>query len=385
MNYNDVISFIKKLYDTKDRVFLHEPVFWGNEKKYLGDCIDSTFVSSVGKYVDQLESMLKDFTGAKKAIVVSNGTSALHAALNIIGVKNNDEVITQALTFVATCNAISLSGASPVFVDVDRDTMGMSPESLENFLNDNCEIKEGISYNKKSGKRISSCVPMHTFGNPLRIKEVVEVCNKWNIPVVEDAAESLGSYVGETHTGLFGVLGVLSFNGNKTITTGGGGAIITNDVELGNKVKHITTTAKLPHKWEFKHDMVAFNYRMPNINAALGCAQFEVLNDILLIKKQIADKYKTFFEKYEYLDFVDVIPGAKSNYWLNAVIAKDRDERDKFLASTNDAGVMTRPIWTLMNKLEMYKNCCKSELTNSEWLEDRVVNVPSGAIKSLIK
>lgn len=378
MKYENIIKHVKEIYKTDEFIPLHPPVFLGNEKKYLNDCIDSTFVSSVGKYVDKFEEMIQNFTGAKKAVAVSNGTSALHAALTLVGVKNGDEVITQSLTFVATCNAISYTGASPVFVDVDRDTMGLSPGSLEKFLKENCELIDGITRNKLTNNNIPACVPMHTFGNPLRIKEVVDICDKWNIVVVEDAAESLGSYVGDKHTGLFGKLGVLSFNGNKTMTTGGGGAIITNDEELGKKAKHITTTAKIPHKWDFNHDMIAFNYRMPNINAALGCAQLEKLDFILSNKKEIAKKYISFFNKDSDLYFIESISNTVSNHWLNAVVTKNREIRDNFLTETNENGVMTRPIWTLMSKLEMYKNCIKTDLTNSEWLEDRVVNLPSG-------
>lgn len=378
MDYKIIIDEIKKMYNTTDFLPLHPPVFLGNEKKYLNECIDSTFVSSVGKFVDQFEIELQSFTGARKAIAVSNGTSALHAALTIIGVKSNDEVITQSLTFVATCNAISILGAKPVFVDVDRDTMGLSPTSLKEFLENNCMQKGEVTYNKHTGRRIKACVPMHTFGNPLRIKEIVMLCNEWNIDVVEDAAESLGSYVDGIHTGLFGTLGVLSFNGNKTMTTGGGGAIITNNEDLAKKVKHITTTAKIPHKWDFVHDMVAFNYRMPNINAALGCAQIENINEILKAKEETANRYKKLFDVYKEISFVEPLEGTTTNNWLNAIILKDRESRDEFLEYSNDNGVMTRPIWTLMNKLEMYKDCFKGDLTNSEWLEDRVVNIPSG-------
>lgn len=378
MKFNDTIRFIKELYNTEDFIPLHPPVFMGNEKKYLNNCIDTTFVSSVGEYVDLFESMLQDFTGAGRAVAVSNGTSALHAALSLLDVKPGDEVITQALTFVATCNAISYTGAAPVFVDVDRDTMGLSPKALDSFLNENYVCREGVTYNKTTGKRVSACIPMHTFGNPLRIQEVVEICNKWFIPVIEDAAESLGSRVGETHTGLFGTIGILSFNGNKTITTGGGGAIITNNEKLGKLAKHVTTTAKLPHKWDFVHDMVGFNYRMPNINAALGCAQLEKIDMILNAKAAIAQSYTDFFAGNNDLNFIQPIPGTTSNHWLNGIITPDREYRDEFLTETNNNGVMTRPVWTLMTKLEMYKECFKGDLRESQWLEDRAVNIPSG-------
>lgn len=383
MKDNDIEKFIKfvkgrELYNSMDFIPLHAPVFRGSEKKYLNDCIDSTFVSSVGKYVTKFEEMLEEFTGAKKAVAVSNGTSGIHAALFLLGVESGDEVITQALTFVATCNAISMVGAKPVFVDVDRDTMGMSPKSLKTFLENHCEIIDGETINKQTGNRVKACIPMHTFGNPLRIEDIVEICSEWNIDVLEDAAESLGSYVNGIHTGLFGKLGVLSFNGNKTVTTGGGGAIITNDVELAKRAKHLTTTAKVPHRWEFRHDSVAFNYRMPNINAALGCAQLEQLKDILKNKRETTAKYIEFFSSIEDITFVTPISNMISNNWLNAVITENKDSREKFLTYTNNNNVMTRPIWILMNKLPMYKNCYKVDLTNSEWLEDRVVNIPSG-------
>lgn len=380
MSYSEVINFIKNIYGKQDFIPLHPPVFLGNEKKYLNDCIDSTFVSSVGKYVDKFEELLQSFTGANKAVAVSNGTSALHTALSLLGISHEDEVITQALTFVATCNAISYTGASPVFVDVDKDTMGLSPEALDIYLNDYCEMRNHTTYNKTTGKRVSACIPMHTFGNPLRIKEVVDICNIWNISVVEDAAESLGSYVGNTHTGLFGKIGVLSFNGNKTITTGGGGAIITNDLVLGTQAKHITTTAKAPHKWEFNHDMVGFNYRMPNINAALGCAQLEKIDEILKNKRNLANKYQDFFKNNTDFTFVGERVGCVSNFWLNSIIAKNIDARDHFLAETNDSNVMTRPVWTLMTKLPMYRNCSRGDLTNSVYLEERIINIPSGVI-----
>ena len=375
--YHDVVNFIKSIYKTEDFIPLHAPVFIGNEKKYLEECIDSTFVSSVGKFVDLFEKMVADFTGAKKAVAVVNGTSALHAALTLVGVLPGDEVITQPLSFVATCNAISYSGAKPVFVDVDIDTMGLSPKALSQFLDNNCEKREQAVINKITGNKISACVPMHTFGHPVRIKEICEICDEWNIPLVEDAAESVGSSVGNIHTGLFGKCGILSFNGNKTITTGGGGMIITNDEEFGQMAKHITTTAKIPHKWEFNHDMTGFNYRLPNINAALGCAQLEQLPFLLSAKREIANKYKAFFSEVG-IDFISERSGVTANYWLNAVKLNTISERNDFLEYTNNQGVMTRPIWTLMNKLNMYKDCFFGSLKNSEILEEQIVNIPSG-------
>jgi len=375
--FSDVIDFIREVYGTDTFLPLHEPVFFGNEKKYLIECIDSTFVSSVGKFVDQFEVMVAEYTGAKYAIATVNGTAALQIALELVGVDNESEVITQPLSFIATCNAISYCGAKPVFVDVDRDTMGLSPESLLLFLKKQTEqLKDGC-FNKTTGKKIAAVVPMHTFGHPCRIDEIAVICDQYNIPLVEDAAESLGSYYKGRHTGSFGQFGAFSFNGNKTITTGGGGMLVTNDETLAKRAKHITTTAKVPHPYEFIHDEIGYNYRLPNINAALGCAQMESLEVILNNKKELALSYESFFESTN-IDFVVETAGSKANYWLNAVKLKDKKERDKFLESTNTAGVMTRPIWQLMNKLEMFKSCQSGDLHNAYWLEERVVNIPSG-------
>ena len=376
--YNNIIEFIKSLYPDENPIPLHRPLFIGNEKKYLCDCIDSTYVSSAGKYVDLFEDKIARFTGAKKAVVTVNGTSALHIALQLCGVKQGDEVITQPLTFVATCNAINYCGANPVFVDVDIDTMGMSPEKLNNFLKNNTKWNSSTNQliNKSTNRPISACVPMHTFGHTCRIDEIVEICSKYNIDVVEDAAESLGSTYKGKHTGLFGKVGVLSFNGNKTITSGGGGAIITNQIELAKKTKHLTTTAKTSHKWEYNHDEVGYNYRMPNINAALGCAQLEKLVEFVDCKRKLADKYNDFFKNMK-IEFFTEPKNVRSNYWLNAIILNNKKERNEFLKKTNSKNIMTRPIWKLINKLDMYKNCYCSEITNAEWLEDRVVNIPS--------
>lgn len=377
--FTEVINFIKQLY-SQERVLLHEPVFIGNEKKYLNECIDSTFVSSVGKFVDKFENDMALYTGAKRAIAAVNGTNALMAVLRVVGVEPHTEVITQPLSFVATCNAVRYLHADPVFVDVDTDTMGLSPESLEHFLNTHAEKRKDGVWNKTTEKKITACLPMHTFGHPVRIEEVVEICDRWNIPVVEDAAESVGSYVGKAHTGLFGTVGVLSFNGNKTITTGGGGMIITNNEDIGSHLKHLTTTAKVPHKWEFFHDEVGYNFRMPNINAALGCAQLEQLDTLLENKRKTSEAYKRFFRNMDNVDFFEEREGTRSNYWLNAVVLLDRSKRDKFLEETNSNGVMTRPIWNLMYKLPMYKDCFRIETPNAKWLEERVVNIPSGVI-----
>lgn len=376
---NRTISFVKELYNTNEFIPLHAPVFKGNEKKYLEECIDSTFVSSVGKFVDLFEEKIAQFTGAKRAVVTVNGTSALHIALKLASVNEGDEVITQALTFIATANAISYAGATPVFIDVDFDTMGLSPEKLNSFLKKNVELKaDGFAYNNTTGNKISACVPMHTFGHPVRIEEIAQICKKYNIELIEDAAESIGSYVGNNHTGLFGKAGILSFNGNKVMTTGGGGMIITNDENFAERAKHITTTAKVPHRWAFVHDEIGYNYRMPNINAALGCAQLENLPEFLNNKRETAQKYIDFFKDYDNIEFVKEREGTRANYWLNAVLLKDKFSRDKFLETTNDSGVMTRPIWTLMNKLNMFKQCQTDELKNSLELEERIVNIPSG-------
>jgi perosamine synthetase len=374
--FDPVVKFIREQFNTDDFIPLHEPRFYGNEKKYLNECIDSTFVSSVGKFVDLFEEKIAKFTGAKHAIAVVNGTAALHVGLELAGVKRGDEVITQALTFIATCNAISYCGAKPVFVDVDRKTLGLSASALAYFLENKTAMKNGLCINNSSGKTISAVVPMHTFGNPCEIEEIAEICNKYNIALIEDAAESLGSYVNNTHTGLFGLMGTLSFNGNKTITTGGGGMIITNDDIIAKKAKHITTTAKQAHPYKFIHDMIGYNYRMPNINAALGCAQIENLKTMLNNKEQLTQSYKEFFSQ-QGIEFVTKSNNTVSNNWLNAIILKDLEEQRTFLKFTNDKGVMTRPIWEIMPKLEMFKDCQSDDLKNTLWLVDRVVNIPS--------
>jgi|APSaa5957512535_1039671.scaffolds.fasta_scaffold78983_1 perosamine synthetase len=374
--YSPVVDFIRSIYETDSFIPLHEPKFLGNEKKYLNDCIDSTFVSSVGKFVDKFESEISDYTGAKYAVATSNGTSALHISLLISGVESGDEVITQPLTFVATCNAISYCNATPIFIDVDKDTMGMSPTALELFLKENAIVKNQKCINKITGKIIKACVPMHTFGHPCRIDEVCNICKDWNITLIEDSAESLGSYYKGQHTGTFGKLGVLSFNGNKIITSGGGGCILTNDEHLAKKAKYITTTAKEPHKYEYTHNIVGYNYRMPNLNAALALAQLEQLNKFICSKRSLANSYRKFFKSVD-IEFVIDSENSESNYWLNAVILKNKDQRNLFLDETNSQGIMTRPIWTLMNKLPMFKEAQCGDLTNSEWLENRVVNIPS--------
>lgn len=375
--YGYVIDFIKSLYDNQEFVPLSVPKFIGNEKRYLNECIDSTYVSSVGEFVDRFEEGMAEYTGAKKAVVCVNGTNALHMALMLVGVDCDDEVLTQALTFIATCNAISYIGAHPVFIDVDKSTMGLSPDAMKEWLVRNAEIRNGQCYNKRTGRRIKACIPMHTFGYPARIEEIATVCADYHMELVEDAAESIGSRYKGKHTGLFGKVGVLSFNGNKTITTGGGGMLLFKDEELGARAKHLTTQAKVPHRWEFVHDHIGYNYRMPNINAALGCAQLEHLDEFISDKRRTAKTYEEFFNRIEGIDFFTEPEHSFSNYWLNVVLLKDKTSQQSFLQETNDNGVMTRPIWELMNRLPMFKDCEHDDLLNTMWFADRVVNIPS--------
>jgi dTDP-4-amino-4,6-dideoxygalactose transaminase len=482
-----ITDFIRSTFqEPSEFIPLHDPRFIGNEKKYMAECIDSNFVSSVGEFVGRFEKQCAEYTGAKYAIAAMNGTSALHIALLLAGVRRDDEVITQALTFIATANAISYTGARPVFIDVDKETMGLSPSALEEWLIENAEMRGGdtstalsasgakgrgvdaatarkdegakgrggddtntrqgdkargregkytttrqgegargregdfaterlydntttrqtenmlehravvqssgravspsptlplshFPYNKHTGKRISACVPMHTFGHPVKLKELKEVCDRYNIPLIEDAAESIGSYYNGKHTGTIGKLGILSFNGNKVITTGGGGMILTDDEELAKMAKHLTTQAKVPHPYEFVHDHIGYNYRMTNVSAALGCAQMESLDHLLSLKRTLAEQYKDFFKNTEF-EFFEEPENCKSNYWLNAIITKDKAQRDELLLFTNKNGVMTRPIWELMNRLPMFADCQTDSLENSTWFADRVVNIPSSAI-----
>lgn len=388
-----IVEFIRNLYPNRDVIPLHEPHFCGNEKKYLLECIDSTFVSSVGKYVDRFEEMVREFTGAKCAVATVNGTAALHIALKLVGVQQGDLVITQPLTFIATCNAISYCNAEPVFIDIDRNTLGLSADALEAWLANNADVVETsiesddnhqtsqqsqpVSVHKSSRKRISACVPMHTFGHACQIDRILEICDRYCIPVVEDSAESLGSHFKCKHTGTFGKLGVLSFNGNKTITTGGGGMILTNDEGMGTLAKHITTTAKVPHPWDFVHDMTGYNYRLPNVNAALGCAQMEQLNKILSNKRETARLYNEFFSGLGEIEYIPAPQSTESNYWLNVILFRDRRVRDEFLQLSNANKIFTRPAWTLMHKLAMYRNSLYNDLHVSEDIESRLVNLPS--------
>ncbi len=394
--YQNVISFIKELYGNQEFTPLSVPKFIGNEKKYLNECIDTTFVSSVGKFVDRFEKDMASYTGAKRAVVCVSGTNALHMSLMLVGVKLDDEVLTQALTFIATCNALSYIGAHPVFLDVDRSTMGLSPDAMKEWLQKNAEVRKNTRineldkshdfafqedelacYNKNTGRRIKACVPMHTFGHPVRIEEIAALCKEWHIELVEDAAESIGSTYKGKHTGTFGKIGAISFNGNKTITTGGGGMMLFNDEELGAYAKHITTQAKIPHRWEFRHDHIGYNYRMPNINAALGCAQLEHLDEYIADKRATAAAYAEYFKNVDGIDFFIEPEDSFSNYWLNVVILPDHDKQLEFLQETNDNGVMTRPIWELMNRLPMFENCANDDLKNTIFFADRVVNIPS--------
>ena len=379
MNFNEINQFIGDKFNNKKFISLHEPVFIGNEKKYLNDCIDSTYVSSVGPFVNKFENLLQDITGVKKAVPVVNGTSGIQVALNLVGVKKNDEVITQALTFVATVNAIAYNNAHPIFLDVDIDTMGLSSNSVSNFLDIYGELRDDGCYNKSTGRRISACLPMHTFGFPVHLDELIKVCKLWKIPIVEDAAESLGSLYKGKPTGTFGEVGVYSFNGNKIITTGGGGAIVTNNIKLGDRAKFLTTTAKEHHKYEFIHNELGYNFRMPNINAALGCAQLEQLPLFLEYKTNLAKEYEVFFENRG-IKFRKETENTKANYWLMCVELESKKDRDLFLEQTNNSGIMTRPIWQLMFRLPMYENCQKDSQKNAIFLEQRIVNIPSGFI-----
>jgi perosamine synthetase len=376
MRFSHVIEKIQEIFGASDVIPLHAPIFNGNEKKYLNHCIDTTFVSSVGEYVDRFEEEMAQYVKSIHAIVCVNGTNALQIALQLVGVERDNEVITQPLTFIATANAISYCGAHPVFVDVDISTLGMSPESLRSWLSQNVKVQNNQSINLKTGRKISAIVPMHTFGHPCRIDEIIEIGHEFNIPVVEDTAESVGSTFKGKHCGTFARIGIQSFNGNKIITTGGGGMILTDDDELARKAKHITTQAKMPHKWDYVHDEIGYNFRMPNINAALGVAQLEQLDKFISAKRKLAIAYKAFFNSVN-IQFISEPEYARSNYWLNAIILSDRQERDLFLEETNNNGVMTRPVWRLMNKLPMFKNSQIGDLSNAEWLEDRVVNLPS--------
>lgn len=375
-----IIDVLKKcLPAEKASVGLHEPCFEGNEWKYVKECLDTGWVSSVGKYVDQFEEKLAEYTGAKRAIAVVNGTAALHISLMLAGVEANDEVLVPDLTFIATANAITYCGAVPHFVDVEERTMGLDPYKLADYLLEIAELRSSGCFNRHTGRRIKAVVPMHTFGHPVDLDALVEVCQKFHLELIEDAAESLGSFYKGRHTGNWGNLSTLSFNGNKTITTGGGGAILTNDEELGKMAKYITTTAKVPHKWNFYHDQIGFNYRMPNINAALGCAQLEQLPEFLVRKRTLAKRYIDAFSSVGGLRVFEEPTFAQSNYWLNVLMLEDgyKEYRDDILTVTNNSGIMTRPVWILMHKLPMFSTCPKMDVRVAEDLEARIINIPS--------
>ena len=400
-DYKKTIDFIKSVYGNQEFTPLAVPVFIGNEKKYLNECIDTTFVSSVGKFVDRFENDMAAYTGAKRAVVCVSGTNALHMALLLVGVKRDDEVLTQALTFIATENALSYIGAYPVFLDVDRSTMGLSPDALKEWLHKNAEVRKNTRigeldksydfayeedelacYNKNTGRRIKACVPMHTFGHPCRIVDIRTICDEHNLMLIEDAAESVGSFYKGKHTGTFGKVSILSFNGNKTLTTGGGGMLLTDDEELAARAKYLSTTAKEPAKWGYYHKVAGWNLRMPGVNAAIGAAQLEYFDKIIENKRETAEMYKKFFAELN-IPFVTETENSRANYWLNAILLKDREEREQFLEFTNSNGVQTRPIWTLMYKMPPYEKCEHGDMTNSEWLEDHLVNIPSSVRTSL--
>ncbi len=371
-----IIEFVRDLYKSKDFIPLHAPKFIGNEKKYVNETIDSTYVSSVGKFVDDFEEQVELFTGSVKAVATVNGTAALDVALNASGVKHNDLVITQALSFVATANAIYHIGAQPIFLDVSNTSLGLSPNAVSAYLEEFAELDKEGAFHKKTRQRIRAIVAMHTFGHPVELDELQALCKKWNIILIEDAAESFGSYYKGQHTGTIGQFGAISFNGNKIITTGGGGMVLCKTMDLGIQVKHVTTTAKVPHAYEFLHDEPGFNYRMPNINAALGCAQIEMIGTFLEQKREIAKQYSNFFSGTDF-QFVKEPDYAKSNYWLNAVICPSLEARNNLIEETNQADVMTRPIWKLLNKLPMFSQSIRGDLSVSEKLEERLVNLPS--------
>ena len=374
--YPEVITYIKSLYPEPPLILLHCPEFLGNEKKYLSECIDTKYVSYMGRFVSDMENKIKEITNAKYAVALVNGTAALHMLLLAIGIKSGDEVITQSLSFAATAAAIVHAQGMPVFVDIEQSTLGMSPESLKEFLNENAEVAGGKCFNKKTKKQIKAVIPMHTFGHPVRIEEIQKICDEYSLLHIEDAAESLGSFYYGKHTGIFGKAGILSFNGNKLATTGGGGMVITDDEALANRIRYLSTTAKRPHPWEFFHDEAGYNLRMPSLNAAIGLAQLEYLDLTLKNKRETADLYQQFFAPLG-IKFITEPENSKSNYWLNAILFGDRKQRDEFLEYSNNNGVQTRSAWTLLHTLPPYRHCQYTEMPNAEYIVDRLVNIPS--------
>lgn len=378
--FNSLIEFVRDTYKTNDFIPLHAPSFSGRERDYVCQTLDSTFVSSVGKFVNQFEVDIKKFTGTSSAIATVNGTAALHTALHLAGVKPGDLVITQALTFVATCNVIYHMGAQPVFADISEISLGLCPKAVQSWLEKHADLdNNGVCRHRSSGARISTVVPMHTFGHPVELDELTAVCRAWGLAMVEDAAESLGSYYKGKHTGTYGQFGALSFNGNKIITTGSGGMVLCKSIEDGKRAKHITTTAKTEHPYEYFHDQPGFNYRLPNINAALGCGQMERLPQYLKSKKVLAQKYELFFSNTPF-KFITQPEYAESNFWLNAVMCPDYKTREELLKETNACGVGTRPVWKLMHRLPMFSSSLRGDLEISEWVEKHLVNLPSSPI-----
>ena len=382
MECMEVVAAIRSVLPaSEDRVALHEPWFSGNEWKYVRECIDTGWVSSAGKYVDRFEQKLAEYTGVARAVAVCNGTAALHMCLKLVGVTAADEVLIPALTFVATANAVAYCGATPHFVDSEETSLGLDAVKLRAYLAEIADVSGGRCFNRSTGARIAAVVPMHTFGFPVDLDALAETCQEFSIPMVEDAAESLGSFYKGRHTGAFGKVSALSFNGNKIITSGGGGAILTNDVELGAAAKHLTTTARLPDRRTFVHDEVGYNYRMPNLNAALGCAQLEQLPSFVLHKRNLAQRYRRALANIGGVRFVVEPAGTESNYWLNCLLVESgrEEDRDLLLDATNESGIMTRPAWRLMHKLPMYASCPHMDLSVAEKLEATIVNIPSSA------
>lgn len=375
--YKNLLGSIREVFG-EGFIPLHAPVFNGNEKAYLAECIDTTFVSSVGAFVDRFEQMMAEITGTKYAIATMNGTAALHLALVVAGVDEDDEVITQPLTFVATCNAISYQKAHSIFVDVDKDTLGLSPTALSTFLEQHAEIQNGQCVNKATGRKIKAVVPMHTFGVPVEIDQIKLICDQWHLVLIEDAAEALGSTYQNQPIGSFGHFGVFSFNGNKIVTSGGGGCVVTNDEQLAKRAKHLSTTAKLPHAWRFYHDEVGYNYRLPNVNAALACAQLEQLETFLTQKHKLAKFYAQVCQKNDITLIKDGVQ-SESNYWLNAILVEDFEVRELLLSEANASGVMMRPVWELMCDLPAFSHSQNDGCETARWLQERLVNIPSSA------
>jgi perosamine synthetase len=372
----ELATLIKAEYQ-KEVVGLHEPTFNHKEVEYVTDCVKSGWVSSVGSYVNRFEEELARFVGVKRAVAVVNGTAALHISLKLVGVVEEDEVLIPSLTFVATANAVTYIRAIPHFVDVNRDSLGIDPMKLEGYLDSIGEFRQGELYNKNTNRRIKAMVPMHTFGHPCMMDELVSVCEKFNLELVEDAAESLGSYYKEKHTGSFGRVSAVSFNGNKIITTGGGGAILTDDETLADYAKHLTTTAKVPHQWMYLHDEIGFNYRMPNLNAALGCAQLEKLPSFIESKRKLTETYSLWLEEIEGVRLFKEIPMARSNYWLQTMLIEDENHKEEILEFLNGQGIMCRPVWSPLHTLKIYQSCPRSDLSETEYLNAVIISMPS--------